>query len=141
MRLESEHQRELHVGQEQHQLPEPMQRQKAMQSLYNGNNDHQNLTASQEYVETEIVLNALTTPEDTNQLFDATSTCVTKPSPTQRRSPPPPVPLKSKDTRVTSIPNNTTVSIEPESHVEADCTVNNKRRSGKQCRLFRSFYR
>lgn len=44
------------------------------------------------------------------------------------KSPPPPPPQKSNETRITSI--NSITANEPESHVEANCTVNNKRRSG-----------
>lgn len=44
------------------------------------------------------------------------------------KSPPPPPPQKSNDTLITS--TNSITANEPESHVEANCTVNNKRRSG-----------
>lgn len=116
------------------QSPQPVERRKSIQLLQNDDNDGQQSPTARTSIDSpqlhKIVENPIGVIE-TSQLLDVTDNGIKKPSPTQRRSPPPPVPQKSKDTRVTSVTSSTTAASEPEPHVEADCTVNNKRRSGE----------
>lgn len=114
-----------------HRSPEPMERQKSMQSLYSLSPGHQSPKSPKALsLAIDSATESSTIDIENSQQLDVPD-CTMKPSPMQRRTPPPPVPIKSKDTRVTSIVSSPATSTDPKPHVEADCTVNNKRRSGK----------